>query len=118
MACKHEVGREYCNQSNPQFIGHKHNGGVGLVNTELVPKNVLKDKEEWFYQWANNYNVWNSDSYLPTKGIEMANSHTFTSETDVFNLIKTKHNRKSRIRIVNGISTSNKTDFYIGKRQS
>ena len=45
-------------------------------------------------------------------------SHTFTGGTDVFNLTKTKHNEKSKTRIVSEISTSNKSDFNIGKHQS
>ena len=72
-----------------------------------------------FYQCANNYDVWNSDPYPPAeKGIEIGGSHTFTGDTDVFNLTKTKYNGKSKTRIVSEVSTSNKSDFYIGKRQS
>ena len=45
-------------------------------------------------------------------------SSTFTSDTDVFNLIKIKHNVKSKTRIVSEVSTSNKSDFYIVEYQS
>ena len=62
--------------------------------------------------------MWNNDSYTPTKGIKMNGSHTFTGDTGVFNLTKTKHNGKSKTIIVNEVSTSNKSDFYIGERQS
>ena len=74
---------------------------------------VLEGKEEWFYQCANNYDVWNSDSYPPKKGMEMGESHTFAGDTDVFKLTKTKHNGKSITRIVSEVSTSIKSDFYI-----
>ena len=60
----------------------------------------------------------NSDSYIPIKRIEMRGSHKFTYDTGVFNLTKTKHNWMLKTRIVSEVSTSNKSDFYIDKRQS
>ena len=48
----------------------------------------------------------------------MRGSHTFTGDTDVFNLTKIKHNGKSKTKIVSEVSTSNTSDFYIGKHQS
>ena len=71
MARKHDGGWGYYSQSNPQFIAHKHNRGVKQVNTELVPDIVLEEKEELFYQWADNYDVWNDNPYTPTKWNEM-----------------------------------------------
>ena len=44
--------------------------------------------------------------------------HHITGDIDVFKITKTKHNGKSKSRIVNEVSTSNKAGFYIGKRQS
>ena len=38
MTCKHDGGQGYCNQSDSQFIAHKHNDGVEQVNTELYSK--------------------------------------------------------------------------------
>ena len=114
----HDGGWGHHNWSNPQFIPHKHNGGVERVTTELEPDSVLEEKEEWFYQWADNYDVWNNDSYTPTKSTEMRGSHTFIGDTGIFNLTKTKHNGKLKTRIVSEVSTSNKSDFYINERQS
>ena len=83
----------------------------------ILGAHLFEQKEEWFYKWVNNYDVWNGNSYSPKKGMEMGGSHIFTRDTDVFNLTKTKHNGKSKTRIVNKIFTSNKSDSYIGKRQ-
>ena len=46
MTCKNDSGRGHHNQSNPQFIAHKHNGGVERVNIKLEPNSVLEEKEE------------------------------------------------------------------------
>ena len=113
MTHKHDASQGHHNQSNPQFIAHKYNSGVERVNTELEPNNVLEEKEEWCYQSADNYDVWNNNPYTPAKGNEMGGSHTFNVDTSVFNLTKTKtkHNGKSKTRIVSEVSTSNKSDF-------
>ena len=116
MTYKYDGGQGYCDRSDPQFVAHKHIGGVEWINTELVPDSVLKEKEEWFYQWADNYEVWDNNPYTPTKGYEMGGSHTFNDDTSVFNLTKTKHNGKSKTRVVSEASTSDKSNFYIGKR--
>ena len=50
MTHKNDGGWGHHNQSNSQFIAHKHNGGGERVNTELEPDSVLEEKEEWFYQ--------------------------------------------------------------------
>ena len=107
----------------PTGVDENNNDSVEHANTVLKPNNilgihVLEEEEEWFYQWTDNYDVWNNDSYTPTKGIKMGDSCTFTGDTGVFTLTKTKHNGKSKTRIVSGASTSNKSDFYISKRQS
>ena len=118
MTCKHDGGQRYHNQSDSQSISHKHNSDIEQGNTELEPNSVLEEKEEWFYQWAVNYDVWNNNSFIPTKGNEMEGSHQFNGNTSVFNLTKTKYNGKLKTRIVGEISTSNKSEFYIGERQS
>ena len=52
------------------------------------------------------------------KELKWGGSHIFTGDTDDFDLTKTKHNGKSKTRIVSEVSTSNKSDFYINKHQS
>ena len=59
-----------------------------LEANSILVAHVLEEKEKWFYQWADNYNVGNSDSYSFKKGIEMGGSHTFTGDTDVSTLPK------------------------------
>ena len=116
ITCKYDGGQGYYNRSDQQFITRKHNGGLEQVNTELVPAIVLKEREEWIYQWADNYDVWDNNPFTPTKGNDMRDSHTFNVDTSVFNLTKTKHNGKSKTKIVSGVSTSpNKSDFCIGE---
>ena len=107
----------------PTVVDENNNDSVERTNTILEPNNilgshVLEEKEEWFYQWVDNYDVWNNDSYTPTKANEMRGSKTSIGGTGVFNLPNTKHNGKSKTRIVSEVSTSNKSDFNIGKRQS
>ena len=107
----------------PADVDKNNNDCVKRANTGLEPNNipgahVLEQKEEWFYQLADNYDVWNNDSCTLTKGNEVGGSHTFTGDTGVFNPTKTKHNRKLKTRIVNEVSTSNNSDFYISIRQS
>ena len=107
----------------PVVVDENNNDGMKRAHTGLEPNNilgahVLEEKEELFCQWAANYNLWNNHSYTSTKGNELEGSHTFTGATGVFNLTKTKHNGKSKIRIVSEVTTSNKLDFYIGKHQT
>ena len=83
--------------SKPATIDGNNNDGVKRANTRLEHDNipgahVLEEKEEWFYQWADNYDVWNNHSYTPTKGNGLESLHTFTGDTGVFKLTKTKHN--------------------------
>ena len=61
--------------------------------------------------------VWNDYSYTPTKDNESGSSHTFTSDDNIFKLTKTKHNGRSKTRLVSEVPTSVKWDFYIGERQ-
>ena len=107
----------------PTDVDKNNNNSVERANTVLEPNNILgarilEKKEEWFYQWANNYDVRHSDSYTSTKGVEVGGSHISTGDTDIFTLTKTKHNGKSKTRILSEVSTSNKSEFYISKRQS
>ena len=49
----------------PVAVDKNNNGGVERANTRLDPNNildvhVLEEKREWFYQWADNYDVWNN----------------------------------------------------------
>ena len=60
----------------PAATDENNNDGVVRANTGLEPNNILGDhvpeeKEEWFYQWDDNYDVWNNNSYTLTKGSEM-----------------------------------------------
>ena len=55
----------------------------------------------------------------PVEEDKIRGSHTFNVNNSVFNLTKTKQNRKSKRRIVSEVSEpNNKSDFYTGQRQS
>ena len=49
----------------PAAVDQNNNDGVKRASTGLEPDNipgayVLEEKEEWFYQLADNYDVWNN----------------------------------------------------------
>ena len=67
--------------------------------------------------WADKYDVWNDYSQTSTNENEPGSSHTFKGNNSVFKLTKTKHNGKSKTRIMSEVPTSIKSDFYIGERQ-
>ena len=77
----------------------------------------MKEKEGWFYEWADMYDEWNNYYSTPTEKNESGNSHTFTGDDSIFKLIKTKHNGKSKTKLVSEVPSSLKSNFYIGKRQ-
>ena len=109
----------FYNRRDQQYIACKYDGGLEQVTLELVPTIILDEEEDDFYQWAENYDQWDNNPYTPVEGNETGGSHTFNVDNSVFNLTKTEQNRKSKTRIVSEVSTSNnKSDFYIGKRQS
>ena len=117
IAQKHDGGQEYYSWSEQQFIARKENGGLECITIKLVPDIILEEEEDDFYQWTDKYDQWENNPYTPAEGNEMGGSHTFNVDNNVFDLTKTKHNRKSKTRIVSEVSTSDKSDFYIGKRQ-
>ena len=88
----------------PAAVDENKNDGVKRANTGLEPNNILgahilEEKEEWFYQWADNYDVWNNNSYKPTKENEMG-AHTHLPVTLVFSTLpkpKTTGNRKQEL---------------------
>ena len=110
-------------KANPVVVHKNNNGAMKLADTRLKSNNTLgahivDEKEGSFYKWADNYDVWNGYSYAPTKENEPGTSHIFMGDNSIFKLTKIKHNKKSKTRIVSGVPTIIKSDFYIGKRQS
>ena len=100
------------------YIARKYGGGLEWVTLELVPNNsILDEKEDNLYQWADKYDQWDNTSYTPVEEDETVGSHTFNDDNRIFNITKTKQNRKSKTRIVSEVSasSSNKSDFYISE---
>ena len=110
-------------KAKPVVVHENNNGAMkpadtGLKSNNTLGAHIVEEKEVWFYKWANKYDVWNDYSYTPTKDNKPGNSHMFTGDNSVFKLTKTKHNRRSKTRLVSEVPTSVKSDFYISKRQS
>ena len=47
-------------------VVENNNDSMERANTVLKPNiifgaHILEEKEEWFYRWADNYDVWNND---------------------------------------------------------
>ena len=64
----------------PTAVDDINNDSVEHANTVLKSNNifgahVMEEKKEWFYQCANNYNVWDSYSFPPKKGMDMKYLH-------------------------------------------
>ena len=98
-------------KAKPIVVHENNNGAMKLADTGLKSNNtlgahVVEEKEGWFYELANNYDVWNNYSYTPTKEDEPGSSHTFTVDNSIFKLTKTKHNGISKTRIVSEVPTS------------
>ena len=90
---------------------------TGLKSNNTLGAHIVEEKEGWFYEWADNYDLWNDCSYTPTKENEPGSSHTFTGNDSIFKLTKTKHNGRSKTRLVSEVPTSVKSNFYIGEHQ-
>ena len=107
----------------PVIVNENNNGPMKLADTGLKSNNtlgvhIMEEKEGRFCGWADKYDVWNDYSYAPTKENEPGISHTFMDDNSILKLTKTKHNRRSKIRLVSEVPTSIKSSFYIGQRQS
>ena len=106
------------------IIVHENNNGVmkfaeaGIDSNHTLGDHIVEENEGWFYRWADKYDVWNKYPHTSTNENEPSSSHTFTGNNGIIKLNKTKHNGKSKTRIVGEVPTSIKSDFYIGKRQN
>ena len=74
----------------PAAVDENNNDDVKQAKTGLEPNNilgahVLEEKEEWFYQLADNYDVI-YNSYTPTKRNDMG-THTYLPVTQVFSAL-------------------------------
>ena len=108
------------NINNDDHTNHHDNSNLannGLNSNNTIGAHIVEETEEWFCEWADTYDQWNDYYYIPTEENEPGRSHTFTGDNNIFELTKTKHNGKSKTRLVSEVSTSVKSDFYIGKRQ-
>ena len=110
-------------KAKPIVVHENNNGAIKLAEAGTESNNTLGahpyygTKKWWFYGWADKYAVWNDYSHTSMNENEPGSSHTFTGNNSVFKLTKTKHNGKSKRRIVSEVPTSVKSEFYISKRQ-
>ena len=106
----------------PVVVHEDNDGNIKVTNTELESNNILgahiiEEKEGWFYGWADTYDERDNYYHKPTEENEPRSSHTFMGDDSIFKLTKTKHNRRSKTRLISEVATSVKSDFYIGERQ-
>ena len=89
---------------------------------ELVSDIILEEEEEEedrFHQWADQYDQWDNTSYTPVDEDDVGGSHTFNVDNHAFDITKIKLGGTPKTRAVSELSeSSNKSDFYINKRQS
>ena len=50
-------------KSKPVFVHENNNGAMKLADTGLKSNNILgvhivEEEEIWFYEWTDNYDVW------------------------------------------------------------
>ena len=112
--------QNYYDGREQQYVSQKYNGSLEQVTLKVAPNIILEEEEDdGIYQWADNYDQWDTTSYTPITNNDMGGSHLCNVDNPVFNLIKTKHDRTSKTRVGSKLSASSaKSDFYIGKRQS
>ena len=112
------TNQEYYNQWDRQYICYRYNGDLEQATIELGNNIILEEKEDVFYQQADQYHQWDNTPYTPVKEDEGGSSHTFNVDNHVFNITKIKQIGKLKTKTVSELSVSNnKSDFYIGKRQ-
>ena len=109
-------------KAKPVVVHGNNHGNTKFANTGLKSNNILnahivEEKEGWFYGWTDTYDEWNNYYYTPTEENEPGSSHTFKDDNSIFKFTKTKHNGRSKTRLVSEVPTSVKSEFYIGKRQ-
>ena len=111
--------QDYYNRRDQQYIACKYNGGLEQVTLELVPDIILKEEEDSFHQWADQYDQWDNTLCTPVNEDDVRGSNTFNADNHVFNITKIKSDGTSKTRAVSELSeSSNKSNFYIDKRKS
>ena len=118
VTSKHDCSQGHHNQSDSQFIYCKHNGSVNGSTMNWNSTTSQKKRKNIFTNGLTTMMCGIITSTHLQKEMKWGGSHTFNDDTNVFNLTKTKYNRKSKTRIVSEVSTSNKSNFYIGRCQS
>ena len=99
MARAHVTNQEYQNYydwRDQQYIVRKYNGCLEQVTLELTPNIIIVveveeeevEEEDGFYQWADQYDQWDSTPYTPIINDDVGDSHTFNGYNPLFNLIK------------------------------
>ena len=109
-------------KAKPVVVDENNHSKTKLANTESKLNNILgahivEEKEGRFYKWADTYDKWNNYYYTPTEENEPGSLHTFTGNDSIFKFTKTKHNEKSKRRLVSEVPKCIKSDLYIGERQ-
>ena len=73
------------------IVVHENNNSTmkladtGLKSNNTIGANIVEEKEGWFFEWADKYDVWNGYSCTPTKENEPGSSHTYTGDNSILN---------------------------------
>ena len=111
------LGDNINNNNNKNNHDNTNLTNNGLKFNNILGAHIVEEKEGWCYGWADTNDEWNHYYHTPTEENKPGSSHTFTGDDSIFKLTKTKHNGKSKTRLVSQIPTSVESDFYIGERQ-
>ena len=99
------LGENINNANNKNNYDNTNLANNGLKSNNNLGAHIVEEKEGWFYGWAGTYDEWNNYYHTPTEANEPGSSHTFRSDSSIFKLTKTKHNGKSKKRLVSEVST-------------
>ena len=79
--------QNYYDRQEQHYISLKYNGGLEQVTLELAPDIIVEEEEEdGFYQWADQYDQWDTTPYTPVTNNDVGGSHTFNFDNPLFNL--------------------------------
>ena len=71
----------------------------------MLPNIIAEEKkEEKFYQWVDQYNLWDTTPYTLVTNKVVGNFYIFNLDNPLFNLTKIKRDGTSKTRVVSKLS--------------
>jgi len=69
----------------------------------MVP-DIIVEEEDGFYQWADQYDQWDTTSYTPVTDDDVGDTHTFNLDNSSFNLTKIKRDGTFKTKVGSKLS--------------